>query len=173
MKTIKYLITILSLFTLLSLVSCEEEVSFSQGGQVSLEGSNQIIVDIKGAVEFPGIYSVNEDALLIDVVKLAGGLLDIADVKNINFVTPVFNNQMIVIPTITTSNDQEKEDFLVNINTSNITELSILPGIGEVKAQSIIDYRNTNGRFTSIEQLRNVSGISESIYNKIKTMVTL
>lgn len=172
MKRRKFLVFVMIIISSFLLSSCKEEVSFVTGGTVNKK-SDSIIVDIKGAVVFPGIYSVSESALIIDVIRLAGGLLDCADVKKINFATPVESNQMIVIPQQVISNEVEEENKLININTSTLFELTALPGIGEVKAQNIIDYRDINGKFTSLEQLKNVSGISETVYNKIKTMVTL
>lgn len=173
MKTLKLLVVFFSIVSLCILSSCEEDISFVSGGIVMNNSNEDIIVNIKGAVMFPGVYSVKENSLLIDVVNLAGGLVDNADVNNINFAMTVSNNQMIVIP-ITLENDASvKEEILININTSSVSELTILPGIGEVKAQNIVDYRNKNGMFTSVDQLKNVSGISETLFNKIKTMVTL
>ena len=141
-----------------ALASCNEEVSFISNQSPQSQYSNEIIVDIKGAVCFPGLYSVKEDSLLIDVIKLAGGLLDIADDENINFAMPIMNNQMIVIPSKLINNKNSSSDNLININTGTISDLSNLPGIGTSKAQNIVDYRTTCGKFTSIDQLKNVSG---------------
>ena len=74
---------------------------------------------------------------------------------------------MIVIPT------KEKNQNLVNINNATKEELVTLPGIGEAKAQNIINYRMKNGKFISVEELKKVSGISEEIYNKIKELVRI
>lgn len=173
MKTLKLLVVFFSIVSLCFLSSCEEDISFVSGGIVMNNSNEDIIVNIKGAVMFPGVYSVKENSLLIDVVNLAGGLVDNADVNNINFAMTVSNNQMIVIPITLEEDASVKEETLININTSSVSELTILPGIGEVKAQNIVDYRNINGMFTSVDQLKNVSGISETLFNKIKTMVTL
>lgn len=173
MKTLKLLVVFFSIVSLCFLSSCEEDISFVSGGIVMNNSNEDIIVNIKGAVMFPGVYSVKENSLLIDVVNLAGGLVDNADVNNINFAMTVSNNQMIVIPITLEEDASVKEETLININTSSVSELTILPGIGEVKAQNIVDYRNKNGMFTSVDQLKNVSGISETLFNKIKTMVTL
>lgn len=160
-------------FSSMLLSSCKESVTFQTSEVIKEKSKQQIIVDIKGAITFPGIYAIEEDMLLIDVVKLAGGFTDQADISNLNLAMPVSDNQMIVIPLISASNSSKIDKNLININTSSLNELTVLPGIGEAKAQNIIDYRVNNGNFTSIEQLKEVKGISESIYNKIKTMVTL
>ena len=132
------------------LTSCQESISFSTEEVKNQINQSQIIVDIKGAVVFPGIYSIDENMLLIDVVKLAGGFTDQADTTNINLAMPIGNNQMIIIPLIKETNVNQTENNLININTSSLTELTVLPGIGETKAQNIIDYRTNNGNFTSI-----------------------
>lgn len=173
MKLFKVLLLFVICCITVSLTSCQEDVSFASGGSIVNNNHDDIIVDIKGAVAFPGVYTIKEGSLLIDVINLAGGLIENADIKNINFAMTLSSNQMIVIPVKTNLSDEIKENNLININTSDVDELTVLPGIGEVKAQNIIDYRNQNGMFTSVEQLKNVSGISESLFEKIKTLVTL
>ena len=155
---------IMLLFTFI-LAGCEEEITFD-GGEIIKE-KTQIIVDIKGAVMFPGIYAVDEGSLLIDVVNLAGGFLNNADVNSINYAMVVENNQMIVIPIINSSSN------LININNASLEELMMLPKIGKAKAENIINYRMKIGKFTSIEQLKNVDGLSDAIFEEIKSLVTL
>lgn len=155
---------IILLFTFI-LAGCEEEITFD-GGEIIKE-KTQIIVDIKGAVMFPGIYAVDEGSLLIDVVNLAGGFLNNADVNSINYAMVVENNQMIVIPIINSSSN------LININNASLDELMMLPKIGKAKAENIINYRMKIGKFTSIEQLKNVDGLSDAIFEEIKSLVTL
>ena len=155
---------IILLFTFI-LAGCEEEITFD-GGEIIKE-KTQIIVDIKGAVMFPGIYAVDEGSLLIDVVNLAGGFLNNADVNSINYAMVVENNQMIVIPIINSSSN------LININNASLDELMMLPKIGKAKAENIINYRMKIGKFTSIEQLKNVDGLSDAIFEDIKSLVTL
>ena len=155
---------IMLLFTVI-LAGCEEEITFD-GGEIIKE-KTQIIVDIKGAVMFPGIYAVDEGSLLIDVVNLAGGFLNNADVSSVNYAMVVENNQMIVIPIINSSSN------LININNASLEELMMLPKIGKAKAENIINYRMKIGKFTSIEQLKNVDGLSDAIFEEIKSLVTL
>lgn len=162
MKIVKYIFACL---ILAFLTSCEKEIIFNEKPIVEKE---YIKVDIKGAVMFPGVYSVEDGALLIDVVNMAGGFTNDVDIEKINLVALVSNNQMIFIPKV-----EELNNKLININTASIKDLTTLPGIGETKASKIIEYRNKNGSFTSVEQLLNVEGITKSIYEEIKTMVTL
>ena len=109
------------LFRSMSLVSCNKEISFTAPQKII--SKEQIVIDIKGAVMFPGIYSVDPDALLIDVINLAGGLLSVADVDNINLVSKVENNQMIVIP------KKDNNVKLLNLNQATLSELMELPGV--------------------------------------------
>lgn len=160
-KKLSYLVLIL----IFVLVGCEEEISFSQTEVITKK--NQVVVDVKGEIAFPGLYSVDEGSLLIDVVNLAGGFLKNADVRNINLASIVENNQMIIIPSVSITSN------LVNINTASVEELMTLPKIGKTKAENISNYRKSIGKFTSIEQLKNVEGLSDSIFEEIKTMVTL
>ena len=147
------------------LVSCKENVSFVPNNNVN--ELDTFKVDIKGAVMFPGIYDIDENMLLIDLINLAGGLKADADISSVNLSSKIEPNQMIVIPT------KEKNQNLVNINNATKEELVTLPGIGEAKAQNIINYRMKNGKFISVEELKKVSGISEEIYNKIKELVRI
>ena len=165
----KILLTLFNIISMFSLTSCKEEVVFEKN-EITYE-TNQIVIDIKGGVLFPGIYNIEEGSLLIDVIKLAGGLQDTADLSNVNLAMPLSNNQMIVIPFTTTNMD--KNNPLININTCSIEDLKKIPGIGDAKAKNIIDYRIENGYFTSIEELKKVKGINENLFNEIKTMVTL
>lgn len=165
----KKIFIITSFIFVFLLVSCQEEVNFIQNNNI--EDSKTFKVDIKGAVMFPGIYEVEENMLLIDLINLAGGLRSDADVRNINLVSIIEPNQMIVIPEKTKDNSNAPLENLININTATKEELMILPGIGEVKAQKIIDYRMKNGSFVSIDELKKVSGISEEVFNKIKELV--
>lgn len=150
-------------------ISCkrEEQVFFEDEPE---EVSSDLIIEIKGAVKIPGIYIVNSNSLVKDVILIAGGLLNTADTTNINMVSPIYNNQMIYIPF--TSNGGSIVNK-ININTAGVSELQTLYGVGESKALNIIEYRNNNGLFRSIEEIMNVSGIGEDIFNKIKEIITI
>ena len=157
-----------------------------------------VIVDIKGNVNNPGVYEVENGKRVNDVITMAGGLTEEADTSNINLAKIVTDEMTIVIyskeevlekyknevcicdcPYI--ENDacikEETSDNissnLVNINTANIEEIMNLPGLGEAKAKSIIEYRTKNGNFTSIDKIKEVSGIGEAIFEKIKDYITV
>ncbi|MFA5005972.1 MAG: SLBB domain-containing protein [Candidatus Izemoplasmatales bacterium] len=132
-----------------------------------------VYVDVKGAVRYPGVYRIAADLRVVDAVMLAGGLTESADTASINLASGVADGMMIVVPTAsaggtaTTSTDNA-EDGKIDINTATVEELDTLYGIGYILAQRIIDYRAENGPFASIEEIMNVAGIKDSVYEKIK-----
>ncbi len=156
-------------------------------------------IDIKGSVKNPGVYEFNDNDRVIDAIKLAGGLKKDANTSNINLskklesemVIYVYNNneiknsknslscettcstEIIEINNCVENTDTEKKKSLININTATIEELQTLEGIGESKAQSIVNYRNEVGKFNSIEDIKNVSGIGDSLFIQIKDKITI
>jgi competence protein ComEA len=140
----------------------------------------RIRVHITGAVNVPGVYSLPETARMEDVIQAAGGLQESGDPQSLNLAAILADGQRIFIPSIqeaTQATDDRslnvETSLLVNINTASLTELDGLPGIGEVKAQAIVDYRQNNGLFTSLEDLMKVEGISQSLFDKLKLLITL
>lgn len=170
------------------------------------EDVNSIYVDIKGAVKNPGVYEINKDSRIIDVIKKAGDLRKDADTSVINLSKKVKDEMFIVIYTkeeiesykekmipstkiikeveekiICPDNDNDacvskgssnisNISEVININTASKEELMKLSGIGEGKAKQIIEYRNNNP-FNSIEDIKNVKGIGDSLYEKIKNNI--
>lgn len=136
-----------------------------------------IYVDIKGEVNNPNVYKVNNNLRVIDIINLAGGLTENADTSNINLSKIVTDEMVIVIKNKEDNVSYIDSDIsinskLININTCSMDELLSLPGIGESKAKNIIEYRNSN-KFNKLEDIMNVSGISESLFNKIKEYITI
>ena len=165
--------------------------------------TNKVYVDIKGAVKNPGVYEIEEDKKVIDVLELAGGLAENADTSMINLAKKVFNEMVVIIYTNeevknvnqpdTVIKVVEKEcvcpeikndacinndtnisnNELININKATKEELMTVSGIGESKAEEIIKYREEHGSFNTIEDIKNVSGIGESLFEKIKNNITV
>ena len=156
-----------------------------------------ISVYICGEVNKPGIYEAPKGVMLNDIIEDAGGLTDDASVNNINFVYQITGNMSIYIPSkeeiekgfnggdiirqegvyVWGNNGQSSgsdtgstKTLMVNINTATVDELRTLPGIGEVTAQTIVDYRNKTP-FKKIEDIKNVTGIGDSKYNRIKDYI--
>ena len=158
------------------------------------ESINTFYVDIKGSVNKPGVYKVDDQMIVNDLIKLAGGLTKNAYTKNINLATKLKEGMVVYVyskneltnttstTTIlndayysyepTTTSSEVKVSGKVNINTAAKEELMTVSGIGESKAIAIIDYRKNN-KFNSIEDIMNVSGIGESLFAKIKEYITV
>ncbi len=149
----------------------------------------KIYVHICGAVVHPGVYATVSGSRVCEMIELAGGLKEDAAGDYINQAEPVADGQRIYIPTkeeieglaasqvmegSAKASDQAKEDSgLVNINTADAQELMTLPGIGQAKADSIIKYRTENGNFSRVDELMNISGIKEGVYDKISSYITV
>ena len=162
------------------------------------------LVDIKGEVVTPGLYSLKKDSRVIDVINSAGGLTDNADTSVINLSKKITDEMVIIIYSREEVLDfkktkeiekqvqdkclQKDENSLINnacietssttsnkisINNGTLEELMSLKGIGEAKAKNIISYRETNGPFQNIEDLKKIPGIGDSILASIKEDITL
>ena len=186
-----------------------------------------LTVEIKGAINKPGIYEMARDDVIDDVIKQSGGLLANAYPENINLsqkvaaemviyiytqeeygqlkVTPNYeicyidgydikkcleNGYSVIVSstekittfpsastcsttTKTNSSSSEKKPTIININTATVQDFLNLPGIGEVKAQAIVAYRQEQGNFATIDALKNVKGIGDTTFEKIKNYLTI
>lgn len=140
----------------------------------------KIIVEIKGEVLNPDVYELEEGCIVKDLIEKAGGLTEEADISNINRAKKLQNHELVIVSNL---NDESTSivfndinmggDDLININLADINELRKINGIGEVKAQAIIDYRDKNGGFKSIDEIKNIDGIGEKTFEKIKDSITL
>lgn len=163
-------------------------------------------IDIKGAVKNPGVYKVDNNYTVNDVITLAGGLNKNADTSLINLAKRVTDEMVIIVytqeevensnivktvikvvekecicPNIENDsclNNEIKDTItntdnkLININTASKEELQTISGLGESKANNIIKYREEVGKFNSIEEIKNVDGIGDTLYEKIKIYIT-
>ncbi|MET1014109.1 MAG: helix-hairpin-helix domain-containing protein [Paenisporosarcina sp.] len=143
-----------------------------------------VVVDVKGQVAIPGVYTLSADMRVLDAIKLAGGLLPTADERMLNLAAKLVDEMVIYVPTVgevsastvtPTPNlsGSKTESQLININTSDDNELMTLSGIGPSKAKAIIAYREENGLFQSIEQLKEVSGIGDQTFEAIKDFISI
>lgn len=146
--------------------------------------NNTIVVEIKGEVMNPDVYTLNEGSIIKDLIDIAGGLTTEADISNINRAKEIKNHELIIIRNINDKTNEDDviedsiseeviDDTLISINNSDIEQLKEIPGIGEVKAKAIISYRESNGEFRSIDELKNVDGIGEKTFEKIKDNIKL
>lgn len=167
-KVLAVLILFISVF---SLISCQESEFVDDPSVIPLSPSSQmLLIDLKGAVSLPNVYMVKSGTILYELITLAGGFTSNADVSNLNLVMILTENQMITIPSKKDMSSSQNSN-LVNINTAGISELTTLPGIGTAKATTIIAYRETNGNFVTIEDLKKVSGIGDELFNKVKDFI--
>lgn len=138
--------------------------------------ADDICVYICGYVTNPGIYTVNKNTRVYEIIELAGGLSDEADDTALNLAGFVSDGQKLYIPakgenTAEADCQVQAEKTLVNINTADKAALMTLPGIGEAKAEDILQYRKNKGAFKNIEEIKNISGIKEAAFNKIKDLI--
>ena len=136
-----------------------------------------LMVYIDGAVISPGLYKMPLNARMEDVITSSGGLAADADLSNLNPAAKVIDGQKIHIPItgeiVITEPASPSNADRININTATLEELCELPGIGKSKASDIIRYHEEHGAFLHIRDILNVSGIGESIFDKIESMITI
>lgn len=161
-----------------------ENISNTYISELEKKEVNMIKVHVAGAVQNPGIISIEEGSRLADAIEKAGGFTDDADTSNLNFAYVIQDGEKIYIYNEDESKEIEEKGIVIedskvetkeqkiNINNATKEELETISGIGPALAERIIEYRNKNGKFKSIEDLKNVSGIGdkkfENIRNKIK-----
>ena len=224
-KKILYPLTIvLVIFIIISLILIKNNLNNNQYNDIEIESSilkenndeekvdnkEEIIkyhIDIKGAINNPGVYELSSNLTVNDAIKIAGGLTKEADTSVINLAKKITDEMVIIIYTkdeVKKSNivdtvikvvekecvcpnikndgclnteidetitNKENQD-LININTATEEELQNIKGIGASKAKSIIEYRTINGKFKSIEDIKNVEGIGDTLYETIKIYIT-
>ncbi|MFW5794786.1 MAG: SLBB domain-containing protein [Bacillota bacterium] len=137
------------------------------------DDENNIYISITGEVKSPGTYYVNSNITILEAINIAGGLTLNADVENIDYNQSIELGTNIFIPSINISQLPNEVNGLININTADVETLQNLTGIGVILAERIIEYRNNNDGFKSIEEIMNVSGIKNSIYEQIKDNITV
>lgn len=154
-----------------------------------------VIIHITGSVKNPGIVKLKEGSRIEDAIESAGGLTENADITKVNLAYVVEDGTKIKIPSAS-EEDIGDEDIIdsksgdniiikenavpsnngtqtININKATEKEFETLPGIGPSLASKIIEYRNQNGKFESIEDIKNVNGIGDNKYEKIKDLITV
>lgn len=156
-----------------------------------LPTSQPLVVQVGGAVVQPGVYQLAVGSRVQDAILAAGGLLPAANIELINQAAPLQDGQLVWVPYIetapaaapTSAADQTQRQperaltatpsFPINLNTATFEDLLALPGIADVRAQSILDYRSAHGPFPSIEEIQAVEGIGPGIFGKIKELITV
>jgi competence protein ComEA len=164
-----------------------------KGPQQNKTAIKNVMVDIKGAVNHPGVFTINEASRVVDALKLAGGVTKDADMNQINLAQHVTDAMVIFVPkkgdtsplpsviggsggqSQTSADAQTGTDGtpVVHLNSASLTDLETLPGIGPTKAQAIFDYRTKNGSFHTLDELKNVTGIGDKSFEKIRAQLVL
>ncbi|HEY5575598.1 MAG TPA: helix-hairpin-helix domain-containing protein [Clostridiaceae bacterium] len=155
----------------------EEEIFAEEKGAAG-EGIQKLTVYVNGEVNSPGVYSLVAGSRVKDAIEASGGFTPAADIKRVNLAKKVRDEDYIFIDTQDSTKGSGgasqggiSSDGIVNVNTATKEELMTVPGIGEVTAQKIIDYREKNGDFQKIEDLTKVDRIGEKTLAKFKDKI--
>lgn len=174
-----------------------EQIKENTSIQEESEENNIVIVHITGAVKTPGIVKLKEGSRIEDAIEAAGGLTEEADISKVNLAYILEDGIKIRIPSLYDEDAINQNIFIegsgeniveenneddgklnnnnsnknININRATETELQTLPGIGASLAGRIVEYREQNGKFNQIEDIKNVSGIGDNKYNNIKDLI--
>lgn len=146
-----------------------------------------LIVDVKGAVVHPGVYTLEEGDRLIDAIEAAGGYAKEADSRMLNHAMKVVDEMLVYVPAVGEEMPEEatapivvnatgqssSTGGVVNINTADESQLMTISGIGPAKAVAIIEHRNEHGAFNAPESLMEVSGIGKKTFEKLKDKITV
>lgn len=167
-----------------------EETSLTTTTEVATDATKEIpetmiYVDIKGAVKVPGIYQLKNQQRIWDALALAGGVSEEADTAQVNYAQKVKDQMIIYVPkkgesvaqSLETLQEsapaQQNQEEKINLNTATEAELQTISGIGAKKAQEIIRFRDEQGPFKTVEELKNVPGIGEKTVERLKDMLTV
>jgi competence protein ComEA len=159
----------------------EEEIPLE-----TVEELSMVFVDVGGEVNHPMVVEIREGSRVQDAIEAAGGLTDKADISDINRAAVLEDGEKIYVPSIISEEDSGGSTYSggsyssgasgstggkVNINTADSETLQTLNGVGPATAEKIISYRKENGRFKSVEDIKNVSGIGDKTYEKLKDYI--
>ena len=157
-----------------------ETTVLAEKTEVSTTQETVIFVDIKGEVRNPGVYQMKVGDRVKDALEAAGGLTAEADSQKVNLAKRLEDQMVIVVPKVgeeaeeipagETRNEATKEGK-VNINTATVEELKTLKGVGEKKAEAIIEYRKKNGSFQTKEDLMKVRGIGKKLFESFQERI--
>lgn len=152
--------------------SKQPDASQDQIAEVPEPTYQMMVVDVVGAVVREGPVEVPPGSRVVDAITKAGGLAPNADRERVNLAQKLVDGQQVIVPAIGEQTEQI-QGVQVSLNTATAQELANLPGIGEALAERIIEYRLQIGGYRQLEQVMNVQGISQSLFDEIKKYLTL
>ncbi len=167
-----------------------QEISSEIQQTEEIKEKELLYVYVCGAVQSPGVYTLPEGSRVCDLFEAANGLTKDAATDYWNQARLLVDGEMLYVPTIeeakesqmgrsdsssdrNDSTDANNTSGKININTASLEQLMEIPGIGESKARAIITYRDTNGGFSSIEEVMNIEGIKEGVFSKMKEYIVV
>lgn len=169
--------------------SFSSSVTVESGSQSSSEVSGQptrVCVDVKGAVRHPGIYYFKRGSRIAEALKAAGGSLPNAEMKAVNLAKELADQQVVYVPVVgeqvpaegggvSMANDNQDVEghSPINLNTATKEQLCQINGIGDKKADLIIEYRQQHGQFKTVDELTQVTGFGEKTVAKLKDQVSV
>ncbi|PTY73737.1 hypothetical protein B5V88_16815 [Heyndrickxia sporothermodurans] len=160
----------------------EKETGKPQEEKESSNELSRIVVDVKGEVMNPGIYEARPDERIQDLITRAGGFKKKADQSKVNLAQKIKDEMVIYVPKIgektpdislNSPTDSVDGTEKVNINNATSEQLQTISGIGPAKAAAIIEYREKQGLFKRIEDIKNVTGIGDKTFEKLKDAITV
>ncbi|MGM7696593.1 helix-hairpin-helix domain-containing protein [Microbacterium sp. A84] len=151
-----------------------QTVPINASGEAAVSG--ELYVHVLGQVTHPGLYVLDGDARVVDALAAAGGTLDDADLQAVNLARPLSDGEQLIVPVSGAAAPEDGSstpagDGLIDLNNADQAALETLPRIGPALAKRIIDWRETNGRFQSVEDLIAVPGIGDKLLAGIRDLV--
>ena len=159
----------------------QDELFENEENSEVIENNEKIMVHVAGEVKYQGVVILKEGQRVVDAIEAEGGETENADLIKLNLSYVLTDGEKLYVPNkedenkeyVMTGNGEEKEDGLININVATVEDLQKLPGIGESLAERIVMYRTQNGKFNSIEDIKNVTGIGENKFANIKDLIKI
>lgn len=162
-----------------ALTARPESAEISRGEPGESDGdfspnSPSVFVHVTGAVARPGLFEIAEGARIIDAIAAAGGFTETANREELNLARLLTDGEQFSVPEEGEQGaDAAASDSRVNLNTADAEALDTLPRVGPAMAERILAWREANGRFTTIDDLRNVSGIGDKTFEGLRELITV
>lgn len=177
----RYYIVLLILAMFISVSGCNKKeqdtlvldaLEAQEDGEQLQETGKEIYVYVCGAVEREGVYRLPAGSRIYEAIEMAGGFREDAAASEVNQAEVLQDEARVYVPTYAeVLSEDAQSDGKLNLNKATKEELMTLPGVGASRAESIIQYRNENGGFKSIEEIMLISGIKEGLFEKIKDLI--